>query len=130
MPHTADVRIQAWAPTREECITEAVRGLVEGFADTSGVSPSGTYEAELIEYIDERLLVAVLDEVIYVVDTTGEIPIGITVEPTDDGAHLRLTTANLTAAEIVGATPKAVALHELRMEHTTRGWRCEVTIDV
>ena len=29
MPHTADLRIQAWGRTREDCIAEAVRGLAE-----------------------------------------------------------------------------------------------------
>ena len=130
VPHTADVRIEAWAPTREECIAEAVRGLVDGFAETVGVPASGIHEADLIEYTDERLLVAVLDEVIYLVDTTGEVPIDVIVEPTEDGAHLRLTTATLMAAEIIGAAPKAVSTNELRMEQTARGWSCAVTIDV
>ncbi|MGH8836946.1 MAG: archease, partial [Actinomycetes bacterium] len=34
--HTADARVQAWAPTRERCIAEAVLGTVETFLDTSG----------------------------------------------------------------------------------------------
>jgi protein archease len=130
MPHTADVRIEAWAPTREECIAEAMRGLVDGFADTSRAPAAGTYQADFVTYSDDRLLAAVLDEVIYLVDTTGEVPIEVTVEPTEDGAHLRLTTANLMATEIIGATPKAVSLHELWMEHTAQGWRCSVTVDV
>jgi hypothetical protein len=35
LPHTADIRIEAWAPGREQCIAEAVRGMVDTFADTS-----------------------------------------------------------------------------------------------
>jgi SHS2 domain-containing protein len=130
VPHTADVRIEAWAPTREGCLVEAVRGLVDSFADTSGVLASGTYEAELVGYKDERLLAAVLDEVIYLVDTTDEVPIDVMVEPTQNGARLRMTTATLMATEIVGATPKGISLHELRMDHTARGWICAVTVDV
>ncbi|HEV8559398.1 MAG TPA: archease [Actinophytocola sp.] len=33
VPHTADIRIEAWAPTREACLGEAVAALVESFAD-------------------------------------------------------------------------------------------------
>lgn len=33
VPHTGDLRVEAWAPTREECIAEAVRGMVASFAD-------------------------------------------------------------------------------------------------
>ena len=32
MPHTADARIEAWAPTREQCVAEAITALVAGFA--------------------------------------------------------------------------------------------------
>ncbi|SCE66445.1 Archease protein family (MTH1598/TM1083) [Micromonospora haikouensis] len=34
--HTADVRIEAWAPDREGCVAEAVAAMVETFADTTG----------------------------------------------------------------------------------------------
>jgi SHS2 domain-containing protein len=34
--HPADLRIEAWGPTREECIAEAVRGLVDSFAIVAG----------------------------------------------------------------------------------------------
>lgn len=130
MHHTADVRIEAWAPTREACIAEAVRGLVDGFADTSKAPAAGTYEAILVAYTNERLLAAALDEVIYLVDTTGEIPIRVTVEAIEDGAHLRLATATLMATEIIGAVPKGVSPTGLWMDHTGRGWTCAVTIDV
>lgn len=33
MPHTADLRIEAWAPTRDGCIRQAVLGTVESFLD-------------------------------------------------------------------------------------------------
>ena len=29
VPHTADLRIEAWAPTRDGCIRQAVLGAVE-----------------------------------------------------------------------------------------------------
>ena len=39
VPHTADLRIEAWAPTREECMAEAARGLVGSFAAVAGSPP-------------------------------------------------------------------------------------------
>lgn len=38
--HTADLRIQAWAPTRDGCIKQAVLCTVESFLDTSLASPT------------------------------------------------------------------------------------------
>ncbi|MDT0468626.1 archease [Streptomyces gibsoniae] len=35
LPHTADVRVEAWGTTQEQCLEEAALGLVEFFADTS-----------------------------------------------------------------------------------------------
>ncbi|MFB7508035.1 archease, partial [Streptomyces broussonetiae] len=40
MPHTADIRLHAWGTTREHCLTEAVRALVEAFAEVSHARPS------------------------------------------------------------------------------------------
>ncbi len=40
VPHTADLRIEAWGPTREDCIAEALRGLVESFAEMHGAGAS------------------------------------------------------------------------------------------
>src|SRR5665647_2994489 len=37
-PHTADVCIEAWAPTAEECYEEAVAAFVDIFADVTGAS--------------------------------------------------------------------------------------------
>ena len=39
VPHTADLRIEAWARTRDGCIGRAVLGTVESVLDTSGVRP-------------------------------------------------------------------------------------------
>ncbi|MEU6969505.1 archease [Kitasatospora aureofaciens] len=45
VPHTADLRLVAWAPTAEGCVREAVRAVVEGFADTSGPGRPGSARA-------------------------------------------------------------------------------------
>ncbi len=44
--HPADLHIEAWGPTREECIAEAARGMVGSFAVVAArppcAGPSGT----------------------------------------------------------------------------------------
>ena len=44
--HPADLHIEAWGPTRVDCIAEAVRGMVDSFAVVAGrppcAGPSGT----------------------------------------------------------------------------------------
>jgi SHS2 domain-containing protein len=132
VPHTADLRIEAWGPTREECIAEAVRGLVGSFAVVSGRPPHGRAERHLTARSDEDLLVAVIDEVIYWLDANGEIPVSVVVRPAPDGGVvIFLVLVRVTEAEITGAIPKAASLHDLRCAPDPAGqWSCRVTIDV
>jgi SHS2 domain-containing protein len=130
MPHTADTRIEAWAPTREACLAEAVAGLVASFADVTGARPTWMHTAELAVDSDADALVAVLDEVIYVLDTRGGVPLHAELVPRPYGLGLALNLATVDEVEVTGAVPKAVTLHELRFERADAGWSCAVTIDV
>ncbi|MEV6317566.1 archease [Streptomyces sp. NPDC051776] len=77
VPHTADIRIEAWAPTRDECIAEAVLGLVDSFADVTGVRPERLVTVSVPEGPAEDILLAVLDEVIYRLEVHGDVPVDI-----------------------------------------------------
>ncbi|MCC9306273.1 archease [Kitasatospora sp. RB6PN24] len=133
--HTADLRLEAWSPTVAGCVTEAVRALVEGFADTSAARPVGDRTCEVTAATDEDLLVAVLEEVVYRMDADGEIPLDTEVfeiRTTAAGRALsaRLRMADADTAELVGAVPKAVSLHDLHLRGGPGGWSCRVTVDV
>jgi len=132
VPHTADLRIEAWAPTREECLAEAVRGLVDSFAVVAAAPPRHTAERRFLASSDDDLLVAVIDEVIYRLDADGEIPVTVAVRPAPEGGVvLVLSLAGLSEAEITGAAPKAASLHDLRCAPDPAGrWSCGITIDV
>ncbi|WDZ83207.1 archease [Micromonospora cathayae] len=131
VPHTADVRIEAWAPTRQECLAEAVTALVATFADTGDAPASGTGGFTVPPGPDEDLLVAVLDEVVFRLETEGVVPVATEVVAADDGgARVRWRTVDTDAVTPVGAVPKAVSLHGLRFGPGASGWCCAVTLDV
>ncbi|MFJ9845964.1 archease [Kitasatospora sp. NPDC101155] len=135
MPHTADLRLEAWAPTAEGCIREAVHAVVEGLADTSAAQPAGERVCAVAADSDEDLLVSVLEEVIYRMDVDGEIPLDTevdTIRDTGDGraVSVRFTMADADTAEQIGAVPKAVSLHGLHLTGGPGGWTCQVTLDV
>ncbi|RSN69290.1 archease [Actinomadura sp. WAC 06369] len=133
VPHTADLRIEAWAPSREACIAEAVAALVESFADTSGVRRARTVGWDVPPGPDEDLLVAVLDEVIFRLEVEGDIVLGAGFGPADGGGlAARLTVGDVVEATAVGAVPKAVSLHGLRFgaDPDSGVWSCAVTVDV
>jgi Archease protein family (MTH1598/TM1083) len=58
VPHAADPRVEAWAPTREECLAEAARGLVDSFAVVAAARPRRMAERRFIAASDADLLVA------------------------------------------------------------------------
>lgn len=134
MPHTADVAIEAWADSREECLAEAVQALVETFADIGEAVPNDSVVLALPEESDEELLVAVLDEVIYQIDVYGRVAVDASIDErtgaTKGQVEVRLATVPVEAVDQVGAVPKAIALHGLRFGREAGMWRARVVIDV
>lgn len=129
-PHTADIRIEAWAPTREACLAEAVTALVASFADVSGAAPESLVTTRIAAGSDTDLLISVLDEVIYLLDTRGAVPVGADLVPEPDGLGVRFYLTPVDRVVLVGPVPKAVTLHQPRFGGTPDGWSCSVTIDV
>lgn len=130
VPHTADLRIEAWAPTRNGCIRQAVLGTVASFLDTSSAHPKDTRQCRLTADRDDDLLAAVLDEVIYVLDTDGQVPVDIDVDDLDGDIQVTFAMVDATTLPQIGAVPKAVSLNELSLSREPAGWRCSVTLDV
>lgn len=130
VPHTADARIEAWAPSREQCVAEAIAAVVEGFAAVPEDVAASPVEFTIEPGADDDMLVSVLDEVIYRLDTAGQVPVHGEVDAIDGGLRVRLDMIDTDRIEVVGAVPKAVALHELRFGREANGWSCAVTLDV
>jgi SHS2 domain-containing protein/predicted alpha/beta-hydrolase family hydrolase len=130
VPHTADLRIEAWAPTRDGCIRQAVLGTIASFLDTSSPRAQRIRRRRLTADRDDDLLVAVLDEVIFLLDTSGEAPVDVHLQDVDGDIDVEFTMIDASALPQVGAVPKAVSLNELRLSDGQHGWRCSVTLDV
>jgi protein archease len=132
VPHAADLRIEAWADTREECVAEAVRALVNSFAEPEAQSGRHAVKRHVTGDTDADLVAAAIEEVIYGLDTRGEIPVAVAARrAADDGLDLTLHLAGLDQVEITGAVPKAASLSGLRCGRDESGrWSCAVTIDV
>jgi SHS2 domain-containing protein len=131
VPHTADLRIEAWAESRDECVAEALHGLIASFADISDVRPARVLERPITAGSDTDLLASAADEVIYILDVEGEIPVSVQVRPAGAGIVVVLALARAELAEITGAVPKAVSFHGLRCQPDATGrWSASMTIDV
>ncbi len=136
VPHTADLRIEAWAATREDCVAEAVRALVESFADIGSTRQPGGHahlaRRHLTGETDADLVAAAIEEVIYGLDANGEIPVAVSARrAADGGIDLTFQVTGLDQVEIIGAAPKAASLSGLRCGMDAAGrWSCAVTVDV
>lgn len=128
--HTADMALMAWAPTRTECLGEAVRALAGSFIDLNTASPTESFAVTFAAAGDEDLLVRLLEEVIYLLDVFNRVPLDAEVEDRDGGLIVHFATARPEEVELVGAVPKAVSLHELAFGQRRGGWHCTVTVDV
>ncbi len=129
VPHTADVALEAWAPTREGCLEEAVAALVTSVLDVSDAAPARRHPVHLDVASDREALALLLDEVIFLLDARDEAPVATHLELAD-GLHGWFDVVDARTAERVGSVPKAVALSGLAFEPDEQGWRCSVTVDV
>jgi SHS2 domain-containing protein len=130
VPHTADLRIEAWAPSRDGCIRQAVLGTVDSFLDISSAGPHRSLSRRLTAGSDDDLLVAVLEEVIFLLDTVGQAPVDLDLQGGGGVAEVNFAMVDARTLPQVGAVPKAVSLNDLRLSHDDNGWRCLVTLDV
>lgn len=70
------------------------------------------------------------DEVIYLLDTQGAVPVDTAVAPGPDGPRMRLHLTSVADVVAISAAPKAVTLHDLRFDRVDGGRFCAVTSDV
>lgn len=120
VPHTADLRIEAWSPTRDGCIKEAMLGTMESFLDIAMAYPKRTRRCRLIEERDDDLLVDVLEEVIYLLDTEGEAPVDIELHDLDGGVEVTFAMVDASTLPQLGAIPKAVSLNDICLSQVVR----------
>jgi protein archease len=105
---------------------------VNSFAEPEAQSGRHAVKRHVTGDTDADLVAAAIEEVIYGLDTRGEIPVAVAARrAADDGLDLTLHLAGLDQVEITGAVPKAASLSGLRCGRDESGrWSCAVTIDV
>jgi SHS2 domain-containing protein len=127
----ADIVLEAWGPDRCACFAAAVRGLVAAFADPGDAEPDRTIAVCLAPASDEDLLVRLLEEVIFLVDAEGRVPVAARIVAVDGGLQGEFDTVGVDRVEEVGALPKGVSRTDVEMRpRAGDGWHCRVLVDV
>ncbi len=126
--HTGEVRVHLQAPDLPGLYREAGRALAELMAP--GASCEGGEGATIeVEGRDrEALLVALVDELIYRVDTTGQVFPALEIEAAD-GGRLRARIHGCVPREFKTAV-KAATFHDLHVEEGAEGFSARLVLDV
>jgi SHS2 domain-containing protein len=130
--HTADVGVRAWASSREGVFEEAAKAAFSLICDPLTIDQTETHELRLEAEDRELLLVAWLNELIYVFEAKRMLFVDFELVELDD-THLvaRVTGEQLDPSRhaICGGV-KAATLHELSLTEGPSGWEAFVILDV
>lgn len=131
-PHTADVIVEAWAPSRASCLEELVRGVVATFADSGHAPPTFDMPLEVNAALDEDVVVALLDDVLYLLDADGLVVVDVSLEEDEEDGSFEGGFRVTPVGEVIptGAPPKGVSRSDLYFGREDSTWRCRVILDV
>ncbi len=131
VPHTADVIMEAWGPDLAACCEEAVAGLASLYVDTAGGEEVDRRSLHLAPGRDADVLLDVLEEAIFTLDTAEGVPVRAEIGVASDGGlDVALVLADPATVAATGAVPKAVSRSELTVTPHRGGVRCRFLVDV
>jgi SHS2 domain-containing protein len=123
--------LEAWGTSRVACLEQAVAAVIESFADVSGVVPLDREPIVIDAVSDEDTLVALLEEVLFLIDARSVVPVSVELEEHAEGRVTgTFSTIAAEEAEVVGAVPKGISRSGLVFERRDGRWRCRVIVDV
>jgi protein archease len=133
--HTADVGIEVRAASLGELFADAAAGFVDTIVPVTQVQPDVERELSVEATALDLLLVAWLDELLYVFDTEGLLlPAGVVEVIAADGACT--LTARMRgerwdpARHPQKVQVKAITYHGLEVAHRDNGWFARVIFDI
>jgi len=131
LPHTADVILEAWGPDFASCCEEAVAALADVYVDAGWADAVEQRKVHVAAGSEESLLLEVLEEVIFTLDTADAVPVRAEVRVADDaGLDVVLSLAERRTVSPTGSVPKAVSRSELVVDSQATGVRCRFLADV
>lgn len=127
--HTADVIVEAWGPTFAHCAAESARGLIETYAELPLPAPVRTVEVVLEDGDELAALESLLEEVIFLLDTEEDVPVGCRVGDGDPRTVAVISMAHRADVRPTGSVPKAISRSDLELLHGDEV-RCRFIVDV
>lgn len=126
--HTADWALEVWAPTLPELFAEAARGMQALAGAVPGRSPRTRRAVRLTAGDAESLLVAWLQELLYLTESEGLAFDEFTIQGLS-GERLEADVAGAPAQRL-DKVIKAVTYHNLAIRADEAGLRVTIVFDV
>jgi SHS2 domain-containing protein len=123
--HTAEIELVVRSETAEEVFREAADAFGR-YVELDSDGEPATRTLELSAQDHATLLVALLDELIYLAETEGFVPDDSTVELSGNDLHMELHGRTTNVQPIV----KAATYHNLEFNQTSGAWQARVVLDV
>jgi SHS2 domain-containing protein len=130
--HTSELELRLSAPSLAELLAEALRAVADEVDDDAGQAGATAPRERVPVAIDasgpDTLLVDLLNEAIFLMETRGFLPAGLEAGELE-GGRLRGELVGRTA-EDVRPLVKAATYHGLAVSRDADGWRGAVVLDV
>jgi SHS2 domain-containing protein len=123
--HTAEVELVIHAPTAEDVFREAADAFGR-YVELDDAGERATHTVELSGHDHGTLLVALLEEFIYLADTEGFVADDSDVELSGNQLRVELTGRKTSVQPIV----KAATYHDLEFRQSDGSWEARVVLDV
>ncbi|MCG6552632.1 MAG: archease [Candidatus Magnetominusculus sp. LBB02] len=127
-----DIGIMVSAPTLEKIFEDAAVGFYSLTTNIESVESLTTIVVEVNEESVDRLLVAWLNELIYLLDTDGFIGRQVIISYLDNRhcrAEIKGESFNLEKHDC-GLLIKAATYHKLKLESQGTGWTATIIFDI
>jgi SHS2 domain-containing protein len=131
LPHTADVIVEAWGPDLPACLEETVGAFAELYADSTRARMADRRRVRLAPAPAAELLLDLLDEVIFALDTHAAVPVAAEVTARGDGGlDATIALAARDSVTPTGAVPKGISRSHLQIDEGADRVTCSVLVDV
>jgi SHS2 domain-containing protein len=130
--HTADIGVHAWGRTAPEVFEEAARGMFSLICDPGQIGHEQSLDIELEAPQQDMLLVAWLNELLYLFEARHVLFADFEVLQADATRLRAVATGEALqpGRQAVCGGVKAATYHQLSLTSTEQGWEAQVFLDV